>query len=297
MGLLRMDLMNMTYGQRYLASYPKADLQPAAMECVVLKATEDLPAGLDGSVDRLLEDTTYDCILFLLQIFLKINVTMRDYILVFASSRNSYLPSMFGIYGSAFKSLNRDLKANGFANYFQTFDLERMHWSRQSTDDYRCEPSEEKTNVEECINNFIQENVGCSSAIQATRRTRPQCTTMQEYKRWARWVIEIGKMNEMGIYELTGCLPPCKAFEYKMSAETKLMKKKAAANQSSLLLRIAFLTGKYEAREQYFVYNYDSFIADVGGYMGLLLGHSIYSIVCGAQDVGRSLRKFFSFRN
>ena len=43
-------------------------------------------------------------------------------------------------------------------------------------------------------------------------------------------------------------------------------------------------TGRYEVREQYVVYDSDSFIADVGGFLGLLLGHSMLSLYqLGAQ--------------
>ena len=34
----------------------------------------------------------------------------------------------------------------------------------------------------------------------------------------------------------------------------------------------------YEEREEYYVYDEWSFIADVGGYMGLLLGYSLLSL-------------------
>ena len=34
-------------------------------------------------------------------------------------------------------------------------------------------------------------------------------------------------------------------------------------------------TGKTEVKEQFFVYDSNAVIADVGGYMGLLLGHSL----------------------
>ena len=36
--------------------------------------------------------------------------------------------------------------------------------------------------------------------------------------------------------------------------------------------------GKTEVKEQFFVYDSNAVIADVGGYMGLLLGHSILSM-------------------
>ena len=37
-------------------------------------------------------------------------------------------------------------------------------------------------------------------------------------------------------------------------------------------------TGEYEKKEHYFIYDGSHLIADVGGYLGLLLGFSIYSI-------------------
>ena len=36
--------------------------------------------------------------------------------------------------------------------------------------------------------------------------------------------------------------------------------------------------GKFEKKEQYFIYNGNALIADIGGYLGLLLGFSVYSI-------------------
>ena len=39
-----------------------------------------------------------------------------------------------------------------------------------------------------------------------------------------------------------------------------------------------FEDGSYQLEEEYIVYDANDFIADVGGYLGLLLGHSILSI-------------------
>ncbi len=35
-------------------------------------------------------------------------------------------------------------------------------------------------------------------------------------------------------------------------------------------------------RKEYMIYGFDSLIADVGGYLGLLLGHSLLSLFNGA---------------
>ena len=36
--------------------------------------------------------------------------------------------------------------------------------------------------------------------------------------------------------------------------------------------------GRYQEMEEYLIYDFNSFIADVGGYLGLLLGQSLYGI-------------------
>ena len=40
----------------------------------------------------------------------------------------------------------------------------------------------------------------------------------------------------------------------------------------------------YNLNEEYLVYDYNNFIADIGGYLGLLLGHSIFSIYSMSAD-------------
>ena len=40
-----------------------------------------------------------------------------------------------------------------------------------------------------------------------------------------------------------------------------------------------YLAGSYEVKEQYFIYDGHSLMSDVGGYLGLLLGLSIFGIL------------------
>ena len=43
-------------------------------------------------------------------------------------------------------------------------------------------------------------------------------------------------------------------------------------------MRPTIESGVFEEREQYLVYDSDSLLADIGGFMGLLLGSSMYGI-------------------
>lgn len=42
--------------------------------------------------------------------------------------------------------------------------------------------------------------------------------------------------------------------------------------------QFAVISTEVEIREQILVYTWDNFFADIGGFMGLLLGSSIYSL-------------------
>ena len=52
------------------------------------------------------------------------------------------------------------------------------------------------------------------------------------------------------------------------------------------LVKLSFIisSGEYEKKEHYFIYSGNALIADIGGYMGLLLGFSIYSIIKSVME-------------
>ena len=49
-------------------------------------------------------------------------------------------------------------------------------------------------------------------------------------------------------------------------------------------------------RKQYVIYDFNSFIADVGGFMGLLLGFSLLSIYDEIEGLIKKLKKKMGYR-
>jgi hypothetical protein len=47
---------------------------------------------------------------------------------------------------------------------------------------------------------------------------------------------------------------------------------------NTLELNFIFESGHFVSMEQYMIYEFDSFIADIGGYLGLLLGQSLLGL-------------------
>ena len=64
---------------------------------------------------------------------------------------------------------------------------------------------------------------------------------------------------------------------------------KHSITEQELILEVVITERSYEEREQYIIYDTSSFIADVGGYMGLMLGVSIMSIYNNAETLLKKL--------
>ena len=54
-------------------------------------------------------------------------------------------------------------------------------------------------------------------------------------------------------------------------------------------MELKFVSGRHEVRSQYVLYDLNAFIADVGGFLGLLLGHSLYSIIREITALSKSV--------
>ena len=117
-----------------------------------------------------------------------------------------------------------------------------------------------------------------------TNETLPFCSLDKMNVDVDELAMKISNMDEAHVYILTGCLPPCQYDEFFLSAGPLRDEGTCLIGRKELALEIIVPTGRYEEREQYVVYDSDSFIADVGGFLGLLLGHSMLSLYqLGAQ--------------
>ena len=77
------------------------------------------------------------------------------------------------------------------------------------------------------------------------------------------------------MYRLTGCIPECSKTKFELKA---IKLKDQVHTKMELQIRLQIPNGEYELTEEYFLYDFDSLIPDVGGYLGLLLGYSLLSM-------------------
>ena len=78
----------------------------------------------------------------------------------------------------------------------------------------------------------------------------------------------------------TGCSPSCSRREFTV---TKFLETEGPSPKNSSMAKVIFYysTTKYKTKEQFLTFTVSDFIANVGGYLGLLLGHSIMSLYDG----------------
>jgi hypothetical protein len=70
------------------------------------------------------------------------------------------------------------------------------------------------------------------------------------------------------------------ASDNRIEFDTKLFDKrleKRDTSESYVFLYYFYASGRYEEKEYYYSYDANSFLADAGGYLGLVLGHSLLS--------------------
>ena len=100
-----------------------------------------------------------------------------------------------------------------------------------------------------------------------TKKLTNIATTLDEFK----------GMSEARIFNKTGCLPHCERDEITIddTGEGAIWESKKKPTFTMIFI---FEDDSYQLEKEYFVYNFNDFIADVGGFLGLLLGHSVLSM-------------------
>ena len=148
--------------------------------------------------------------------------------------------------------------------------------------------------------------------------TKPRCQTDKDFDRFLEVTGEIGKMGEKQLGAATGCLASCRKespcelkfkpsnyykswfrnrrTEYEAQGLLSLTSEHPLYPKDIFMIQISYSGSNYVEKEEYLVYGATNLIADVGGYLGLLMGHSIlslYDLAKGALNSGGSFLGFY----
>ena len=144
----------------------------------------------------------------------------------------------------------------------------------------RCTSKTKSPNTTKCIASFIERELGCSPNILGSQypdgipcNNKSQLVGLANITRFFR----SADVNE--IYGMTGCLSACEKDEYAMWVDpAEKVVNDHHSGKCEYHVRFQITQTSFKEEEQYVIYDTDSFFADIGGYMGLLLGCSLISL-------------------
>ena len=137
----------------------------------------------------------------------------------------------------------------------------------------------EVESLSKCVISYMEENLGCRIPFsQLQSQFARNCSTLSEYESFIAMLTRFETITENGVARETGCLPPCVQSEFELTAKHFREIEKYYDYQEDVDVTISITRTQYAFHEDIGIYPGSSFIADVGGMMGLLLGASIFSM-------------------
>ena len=191
-----------------------------------------------------------------------------------------HVPNFAEVYGSQFLLKKVDQPRS---SYRRKIIISKSYLKALDQPSERCAKYTKTPNVSACIAKFIEGQLGCSAGIQGSGSPQKiTCNNVTQLLTWQTLANELHEADANKIYDITGCLASCEKDEYHEIVGS-LTKSNIPPHDTLLSFRI--MQGSYQVMEQYLLYDFDSFIADVGGLMGLLLGFSVLSIYNEIMDL------------
>ena len=188
------------------------------------------------------------------------------------------VPNFQKVYGSQYLIIQP--AASGFT-YFRTYiykiTLTKYHMRGLDQPSQPCSDRIGNPNTSVCIARYIEQQLGCNPRILGSpMSSKTYCKSSSQLRSLANITSRFTQSNAKEIYETTGCLACCERDEYKTL--DGVLTQKLSDPIKDLHITFLIASGSYEEKEEYLLYDSQSFMADIGGFLGLLLGWSLFSI-------------------
>ena len=213
-------------------------------------------------------------------------ITKRVEIYVYVFSKEHIvIPRKKSVYGSAIERIQvSDNTSYRHKFYVQKDKLKQINRDRVG---HRCVNDNaygDQESVGRCIVRYFEDVNNCSTYGLLSNNTKKICNKTSKYSMNIGW-------SEDEIFNLTGCIPNCTRDLISLKQDHDYPLSWPVENdQQKVIIMLEYEDGSYTLTEEYEDYDSSSFIADVGGYLGLLLGHSVLSIYYIVVDFMHKLK-------
>ena len=215
-----------------------------------------------------------------------------------------FIPNWVNVYGSNYiqlrekgahqsaQSFNDVIRPEEGKHYQQIMTITKSGLNGMDKPSERCATDKRKPNTRSCIVRHYEEQLGCSINMNGGGSTgMAPCTSKEGYNAMRNMTKILDEAESNTIYSLTGCLASCQRDDYQqIDSSFKVLERAQSTILGGLFgqtkkdkiieleLKFRITRSSYEEEEQYVIYDFNSFIGDVGGFLGLLLGYSVLSL-------------------
>ena len=249
------------------------------------------------------------------------NIEPNTGITIYAYNKGQMtIPTKTAVYGSDTKTFLSSgcnvncgsQSLNPFTNYQFKYQIMQDELVVLDQPSRRChDDSMNLLSVSQCIARYFEAKLNCSLYMLDGLNQRKVCdnnsladkliydweleSELEIYKKIATNFNDWGHKSELEIYQTTGCMPSCKRKQIKLETVHKITSG-SYPDDPKITLVFEYRDGMYSLKEEYLVYDFNNFIADIGGYLGLLLGHSVFSVYSmSAEWITKPVRTIGSF--
>ena len=184
-----------------------------------------------------------------------------------------------GVYGSVLKNIDVDRNKS----YYHQYYVIKNKLMFIEKDGQRCNNDGAKELVGKCIVTYLEDKYNCTAYQLMASKTKKFCPRKVVGKINDENNI-IQDLSDADVATLTGCLPSCNRDEISLRDSPKISDWPTPRDIPTISLKFLYHDGTFIKREEYLVYDTSNFIADVGGYLGLLVGQSILGIYYMSAD-------------
>ena len=136
-----------------------------------------------------------------------------------------------------------------------------------------CQPEPRTEEINTCIQHHIEKKMACQLPWHNESTIYPRCTRPEQYDKFISLYNDITGKQEAQIAEITGCLPSCQREEFEMKLINRMIEP-LVDGKRQISGYFYYPTRRYKEKYHFYAYTIGDFLADMGGYVGLLLGYS-----------------------
>ena len=169
----------------------------------------------------------------------------------------------------------------------KTVYIEATKHLKMNRDESPC-AEEAGYSFHDCVRQYIADKVGCNS-LWGSFPGLPKCSSVEKVKEYERIYDEIGVMDRRNLTNLAGCLLPCIFTVYSLAEEPF----NSVGFEPKVGLDVMFGQRIITVDKEVFIYPFNSFIAEIGGSLGLFLGFSFLMGLDMIHEASIKIQKYF----